>query len=391
MAKQPYETVVPKLKRLIKQHKWERRFQKALESAREQVRKNKIKTFPQIRRIDPKDLNTYYEYLEWLVRWVPEEVVVDGVSQRNVYNDLVNFYFILDQEPVAKLQQPIKPGPVDLKKYPLSKWIWDFAVGWGSFLDTTDSASGVPTFEEAPEFNWDEYMAPPSGYLTFNQFFARHVKPGMRPVAAPDDHSVIVAPGDCTFVGWWQINQRNEVIVKGLRWSIDELLEGTSYADRFKGGVFTHMFLNTFDYHRWHTPVQGRVLETNVVQALAYLDVGIDTDPVSGRKIITAYDGTGYQFLQTRGIAIIDSPIGLVACIPMGMAHVSSIVFTAEEGVTLQKGEELGYFQFGGSDWVIVFERASNVRLLGTSLLREWSNVHVQQGQAIGHAYPYRD
>ena len=142
------------------------------------------------------------------------------------------------------------------------------------------------------------------------------------------------------------------------------------YAERFKGGVFTHSFLNTYDYHRWHAPVQGTVLETRVVQALCYLDVGIEKDPASGQPIITAYDGTGYQFLQTRGIVVLDSPIGLVACIPMGMAQVSSVVFTAEVGVTLRKGEELGYFQFGGSDFVMVFERAANVRLLGTPLAR---------------------
>ncbi len=202
---------------------------------------------------------------------------------------------------------------------------------------------------------------------------------------------MIVSPADCTFVGWWQIGQDNhvEISVKNMKWSIDQLLAGSEYAHRFQGGVFTHSFLNTYDYHRWHTPVQGRVLETKVIQELCHLDVGIEEDPGSGEKIITAYDGTGYQFLQTRGIAIIDSPIGLVACLPMGMAQVSSVVITAEEGVTLHKGEELGYFQFGGSDFVMVFERASNVRLLGTALLGDWPNVHVQQGAAIGHAYPY--
>ena len=61
----------------------------------------------------------------------------------------------------------------------------------------------------------------------------------------------------------------------------------------------------------------------------------------------------------------------------------SSVVITAEEGVTLRKGEELGYFQFGGSDFVLVFERASNVDLT-------WQpGVHKQQGMAIGQAYPY--
>jgi phosphatidylserine decarboxylase len=66
----------------------------------------------------------------------------------------------------------------------------------------------------------------------------------------------------------------------------------------------------------------------------------------------------------------------------MGMAQVSSVVITAEVGVSLRKGEELGYFQFGGSDFVMVFERSSNVQLLSRP------DVHVQQGVAIGNAYP---
>ncbi len=80
---------------------------------------------------------------------------------------------------------------------------------------------------------------------------------------------------------------------------------------------------------------------------------------------------------------MIGSPVGLVACLPMGMAQVSSVVITAEVGVTLHKGEELGYFQFGASAFVMVFERASNVQLIGQA------NVHVRQGSWIGNAYPY--
>ncbi len=106
---------------------------------------------------------------------------------------------------------------------------------------------------------------------------------------------------------------------------------------------------------------------------------------VDGKEVnaLNALDGTGYQFVQTRGLIVIDSPIGLVACLPMGMAQVSSVVITADVGVTLHKGEELGYFQFGGSHFVMVFERASNVQLISQP------NVHYFQGTWIGNAYPY--
>ena len=71
-----------------------------------------------------------------------------------------------------------------------------------------------------------------------------------------------------------------------------------------------------------------------------------------------------------------------MACPPIGMAQLSSVVLTAEVGVTLRNGEELGYFQFGGSDFEMFFERTGNVQLTGQV------GVHTPQGSCIGAAYP---
>lgn len=384
--------IVERLVGLIEMHQWETDFQEAIRMAQ-------TYNVPSISHINT--LDDYLQHIDHLVTWAPGETTSDP---RLVYLRIVEFYFFLDQPPVRKHQNRIAPSmnPEELK--PLSKWIVDFAKSWGSYLDTTESAKEVKTFKTDPLFNWGEYMPPPASYLpeedykayrTFNQFFARHYKPGMRPVAGLLDDSILVSPADCTFVGAWQISEKSEITVdptlngmvlsKGIQWSIHELLRDSAYADRFKGGVFTHSFLNTYDYHRWHTPVQGKVLEAKIIQGQAYLDVDVDQILVEGKPVnhLNALDNTGYQFVQTRGLVVIDSPIGLVACLPMGMAQVSSVVLTAEVGVTLRKGEELGYFQFGGSDFVMVFERASNVRLNGQK------NVHVQQGTLIGNAAPY--
>ena len=148
--------------------------------------------------------------------------------------------------------------------------------------------------------------------------------------------------------------------------------------------MWIHQFLNTTDYHREHASVGGKVLEARVIQGVVYL--GVHAEPIEndaqGRTRIVrhqvAEDEAGYQFLQTRGLVIIQSKIGKVAILPMGMAQVSSIVLTAEKGVTLRKGEEISYFQFGGSDIVVLFERASNVSI--TAFPR----------QPLQYGYPYR-
>lgn len=390
-----FHPIVQELIALIAKNHWESNFEAAIIEAQE-------KDVPAIAHVDT--VEKYLRYVNDLVEWAPREI---GDSRR-IYDKIVEFYFFLDQPSLLELQSPIAPERVPCRDSkpvghaipagasepdltPLSRWIVDFARAWGSFLDTEASAAHIQSFRTDPTFNYDEYMPPPSGYKTFNQFFARHVKPGMRPIAAPDDDRVLVSPADSTFVGWWQVDQHDKIYVtenpldiKGIQWSIDQLLDCSEYAEHFRGGIFTHSFLNTFDYHRWHTPVAGTVLEKKVIQGQAYLDVKTKPAIVDGKKInvLNALDGTGYQFVQTRGLVVIDSPIGLVACLPMGMAQVSSVVITADEGVTLAKGDELGYFQFGGSDFVMVFERASNVQLISQA------NVHVQQGTWIGNAFP---
>ena len=375
----PYHEIVQKLVDLIEKNGWQENFAAAIEKAQ---------SYNVASIANVKTLDDYLNYVNDLVTWAPTE---QGDS-RLVYDKIVEFYFFLDQEPVKSLQSQIVPGAGAQELTPLSAWMVEYAQSWGSYLDTTDSAKAIDGFRNDPVFNWDEYMPPPSGYFTFNQFFARHVKPGMRPIAGLMDDSVIVSPADCTFVGAWRVNEKSDIYVKenmldvkGIQWSIHQLLEGSEYADQFRGGTFTHSFLNTFDYHRWHTPVQGEVVEARVIQGQTMLDVNVAQAIVDGEEVnvLNALDGTGYQFVQTRGLVVIDSPIGLVACLPMGMAQVSSIVLTAEVGTVLHKGEELGYFQFGGSDFVMVFERASNVQLIGQP------GVHTCQGTWVGNAYPY--
>jgi phosphatidylserine decarboxylase len=151
-----------------------------------------------------------------------------------------------------------------------------------------------------------------------------------------------------------------------------------------------HAFLNTTDYHRQHAPVAGTVVEARVIPGQVYLEV--IAEPVPGdasgrhrlktRRNFDAPDNAGYQFAQARGLVVLESAIGLVAVLPIGMAQVSSVVLTAEKGVTLRKGEEISYFQFGGSDIIVLFEAKSNV------CFSAQPNVHYKMGREIAQACP---
>ena len=377
MAK--WHKVVLELIELIKANNWEDHFNKATRHAHDS-------NIPEL--ADIQSFDDYLICINNLLHWVPTE----NRAGNEILNSFSRFYFILNQPPVLGLQNPIAPHPAAEPLTPLSAWMVKYANAIGEFLDTPESLTpeSLQSFYDSPDYNMSEYMVPHGGWKTFNQFFARNFKPGLRPVAAVGDSHVIVSPADSTFAGQWEIRGDSHVTVKNLHWSIGELMEGSPYKDRFVNGLFMHALLNPTDYHREHAPVGGTVLESRVIRGQVYLEVVVETVPGDlggGHRLkpvrrFDPHDNAGFQFSQARGLIVLDSPIGLVAVLPIGMSVVSSVILTAEVGVTLRKGEELSYFQFGGSDIVVLFEAKSNVSFTAQP------GVHYKMGTKIAQAYP---
>ncbi len=376
---QPTHPIIQELISLIATHHWEDKFNAAIGNAhKKNVRQLK----------DIKNLTDYLAWINQLLYWVPTE----NQPGKEVSIRLSEFYFILDQPPVLALQNQEVPLDNASPLTSLSAWMVKYARAMGEFLDTPESLTpeSVASFYQSPNYNMGDYIRPHGDWKSFNQFFARNFKPGMRPVAALCDQHIIVSPADSTFAGQWEIRSDSHVTVKNLHWKVQELMEGSPYKDRFTNGMFMHGFLGPTDYHRQHTPVGGKVLEARVILGQVYLEVQavpIEDDPEGYSRIesvrqFDVFDNTGYQFAQARGLVVLDTPIGLVAVLPIGMSQVSSIIITAEVGVTLRKGEEISYFQFGGSDIIVLFEAASNVSFTAQP------GVHYKQGAKIAQAYP---
>ena len=305
---------------------------------------------------DITNLAQFYRFLDEMVTLIP--------TDRNLNQFVLKFYYLMDLSPGGMLQADAA----------FQRWTCQFAREWGAFLDTTASAQGIGSFLSDPRYHLADYFVAPSGWLTFNQFFARQVRPGKRPVDGLCDDTVVVSPADSVYQGQWPISSDSRIKAKGLTWSVMDLLAGSPDQERFRGGMFTHSFLNVNDYHWFHLPVGGVIKEVRKIPGHVTMDVVKLSD-----GSLDIVDGTGYQFTQDRGLVVIDSPVGLVAVLPIGMAQVSSVNLTIEPGATVVKGEEFGFFSFGGSDIVTLFE-AGRVQLeanLGT---------HYNQGRRIGRA-----
>jgi phosphatidylserine decarboxylase len=199
---------------------------------------------------------------------------------------------------------------------------------------------------------------------------------------ARGDDQVIVSVADSKFNGSWPIEEGNVTIThlnaKGVNWPIGKLLQTTSID--YHNGVFMHAFLGPGDYHRQHAPVSGKVIEVKNIQDQVYLQVDTKNGHLTGdRRLVRdphmvskhsqlkgdksfydldAPDDAGYQWCQARGLVVIETEkYGKVAILPIGMAQVSSVVITVQEGQYVNKGDNISYFQFGGSDVVLVFEK----------------------------------
>lgn len=326
---------------------------------------------------------TFDEYVDFLARfcvWIPQQSsdpawLADPDKplgeHQEVYDRLCFFYFLIDQR--------LDHGGVlqDIEWF--SKFLVLYAKAWGAFLDTPRSFNDdiLHSFMEySPEYRVEDSMIGPegnkrpnaaSGWLTFNQFFARHLNPGLRPILNLADNTTLTVPADCTYKQKYAINARGAIpgiVLKGTHTyaSVQQLLQGSQYADSFNSGNFIHLFLGPYSYHRFHTPVAGIVKECYALTGDVSLNVTL-----GGRQFQAADSATdGYEFLQARGVVTIDTTgsefgdIGVVAVIPVGMCQVSGVNMTHEVGKPCAKGDEFGYFTFGGSDIIILTQNGAD-------------------------------
>ncbi|KAL0574918.1 hypothetical protein V5O48_007040 [Marasmius crinis-equi] len=358
-----------------------------------------------------KDFSDWLKHIERLIKWRPSE----NEGGTYVYMNICLFYIVIDtirpDSPWA--QNPIDPLNPDtsLGNYKwLTTWVISYAKEIGAWMDCRESLDRelLKTFYNSPPYHMQDYEPWPGTFTTFNEFFSRPIKGEVRPIDFKGNHCIITNPADCTFSGCWRVDDNGEVKFKTIPWSISQLLDdvGDEYKGQFAGGTFAHSFLNTTDYHRQHAPCDGEVIEAKVIKGIAHLQVKVVMDPVTGKPMVEMHreleefrkidldvmrtlpndspwqkpptpslrdsNEPGYQFLQTRGLVLIKNPVlGLVACIPVGMAQINSVVLSVKKGDRLTKGQEISFFKFGGSDIVMVFQKKANVGF--TARINQWN------------------
>ncbi|OQA29021.1 MAG: phosphatidylserine decarboxylase [Verrucomicrobia bacterium ADurb.Bin345] len=221
-----------------------------------------------------------------------------------------------------------------------------------------DAKEAMPSFVEDFQCNPE---LPHHGFASWDDFFTRQFREGRRPVAGPDDENVIA--NSCESAPYRiakNVKLRDRFWIKAQPYSLYHMLDGDPLVERFAGGTVYQAFLSALSYHRWHSPVSGKIVKTRIVDGSYYaeaLSEGFDpAGPNESQGYITQVAARALIFIEA------DNPaIGLMCCVFVGMAEVSSNEITVYEGQRVKKGDQLGMFHFGGSTHCLIFQPQVNV------------------------------
>ncbi|XP_023750647.1 phosphatidylserine decarboxylase proenzyme 2 [Lactuca sativa] len=222
----------------------------------------------------------------------------------------------------------------------------------GKKMNSAESAKDIQPFLKffKDQINMTEVKYPLDHFKTFNEFFIRELKPGARPIAYVGRDDVAVCAADCRLMAFKTAEESLRFWIKGKKFSIRGLLGNSPFSDTFTGGTLVIFRLAPQDYHRFHFPVSGKIEQIVDIPGCLYT-----VNPIA---VNSKYCNVFTE--NKRAVSIISTAdFGKVAFVAIGATMVGSITFTKKTGDYVQKGDEFGYFSFGGSTVICVFEKDS--------------------------------
>ena len=249
-----------------------------------------------------------------------------------------------------------------------SRYVLNKETGWIS--PDALATLGVPKYDD-PNTTVDfdtAYVCTPSdehyGFGSWDAFFVRDFAKDIRPVEGLGDNSIIVSACESDVYRIANnVQQMDTFWLKEQPYSLYHMLNGDpDYGKSFEGGIVYQAFLSARSYHRWHAPVSGTVEKIVFVPGTYYA-----ASPTAPRDPAATDKSQPYiTQLATRVLIFIkanNEKIGLMCFIAVGMSEVSTCQVTIQDNDSVEKGDEIGMFHFGGSTHCLIFDKAAAANL----------------------------
>lgn len=249
-----------------------------------------------------------------------------------------------------------------------------FSKLYGIYCDSKLSLKKIPSFIK--DFDIDMSISDDtiSDFSNFNDFFIRKLTKDSRPIDMNDD--ILISPGDGRLTAYSNIFMDNLIQVKGITYSLSELIKDNAVAKEYNGGVCLILRLCPTDYHRFHFVDYGIPDKTNFISGNYY-----SVNPTALERIPKLY------CQNKREWCIFHSKnFGDIIHVEVGATCVGTIVQSYAPNSQVSKGDEKGYFKFGGSTTILFFK--PNTICIDEDILIQSSlgfECKVNMGETIGH------
>ena len=245
----------------------------------------------------------------------------------------------------------------------IAEWLKQYNTAWAEHLNSSESWNEeyLELLKSDPlfELGTNKYESP-ANWHCWNDFFSRRLsKEGFLSLTSRNEDSDRVAfVADGVKYPWLPIRNNTLDVKTATIEHITDLLGDSPYKQQFVNGRFMHIALDMFNYHRFHSPCSGTVVDIREIDGKLSDGGRIIWDAMEHRYRYEQQDNIGYQMAEKRAVIVIEAK-NLIAIIPVGVAQVGSIRLNEDikTGATIKQSQELGCFLCGGSDIVIMENR----------------------------------
>jgi phosphatidylserine decarboxylase len=241
---------------------------------------------------------------------------------------------------------------------------------YGKMMSSSKSVERIQPFIDSLKIDMSESIKKVKEFKSFNDFFYRELKPGTREAG-----NGLVSPGDGRVLAFKKVSEVNSFYVKGTEFTLKAFLKDDVLLEKHKNSSMIIVRLAPNDYHRYHFPFKGVASEVKKISGPYY-----SVSPIALQANFTKV------FCKNKKeiCSLTTDDQGEILVIPVGATMVGSLNSTYEPGATVEKGQEMGYFAFGGSTVVLLFN--SNHFKIDEDLLQNTKNnveTFLQMGEQI--------
>ncbi len=207
----------------------------------------------------------------------------------------------------------------------------------------------VSAYSRAYRVAVDEAQPADQPYPSFDAFFTRRLRDGLRPIEGTGHALVSPADGKISQLG--TVEPRGTIAVKGQRYALEELLGDAGFARELEGGGYGVVYLSPRDYHRVHSPVDGEIVRVQAIEGDRYPVNRIGEERIPGlfvrnRRVVVEIASPSWGRVAVVFVGAII--VGRMTIVGIDQADVAGL-HSFDPARPIARGDELGAFHLGST------------------------------------------